>query len=249
MKKTIKKWYYRLGFPNTWDDSFDKLLDSAALAPCSIAEYDNTTADKQKNLLMYLYFCEELSAKYRELGIPAPVLSDTLSDVLIWAKVYFDINGELGLSEVNWLHHHFSMRLFRLGRLQFCMACGELEIHIPSGEAMTQEKCCESLILAKAFFAKHFPDFEYDRFTCHSWLLDETLLRFVSEDSNISKFMKMFELKSREESDDALKYVFRFDATRENLSRFTPESRLAKKLYDHIQNGGKLYCVLGEIKV
>jgi len=247
MKAIIKKWYDRLSFPAEWNASFNSLLENAELCPCTVSEYDNSTYDKQKNLLMYLYFCEELSNRYATLEIPENTLYDTLSDVVIWAKVHFDINGELGLTEVNWLRRHFSVQLFRLGRLQFCMADGELEIHIPDGEPFTPDKCRESLTLAKSFFAKYFPDFRYDKFTCHSWLLDDTLLNFVRPDSNIASFMRMFDIKSREESFDALKYVFRFDARRETLSDFTPKTGLAKKLYDYVQGGGKLYCSLGEI--
>ena len=248
MKAVIEKWYKKLSFPKEWDANFRLLLERKELVPCRIAEYDNSCEDKEQNLLMYLFFCEELSESYAARGIDENVFYDTVSDVLIWAKVHYGINGALGLTETNWLARHFAMKLYRLGRLQFCMAEGELEIHIAEGDSLTPEKCENSISLAKAFFKKHFPDFKYDKFTCHSWLLDETLLRFVGEDSNIAKFRSMFEIRSSEEADDALKYIFRRDATRENLSSFTPKSSLAKKIFDHVQNGGKLYCALGEIR-
>lgn len=247
MKRIIKKWYEKLSFPAEWDAPFHTLLNEKELSPCHISEYDNADEDKEKNLLMYLFFCEELFAGYSAVGIDEKIFFDTVSDLVIWAKVHFAINGSIGLTQTNWLSHHFAMKLFRLGRLQFCMAENELEIHIAEGESLTPEKCENSLFLAKAFFKKHFPDFQYDKFTCHSWLLDETLLQFVGEDSNIVKFRNMFEIKSSEEADDALKYVFRHDATRENLGKFTPRSSLAKKIYHYVQNGGKLYCSLGEI--
>ncbi len=248
MKTIIKKWYEKLSFPPEWDAEFYSLLEKKELAPCLISEYDNSCEDKERNLLMYIFFCEELSESYAAQGIGKDVLFETLSDVVIWAKVHYEINGSLGLTQVNWLSRHFAMKLYRLGRLQFCMAEGELEIHIAEGDSLTPEKCENSISLAKAFFKKHFPDFRYDKFTCHSWLLDETLLAFVGEDSNIAKFRSMFEIRSSEEADDALKYIFRRDATRENLSMFTPTTSLAKKIYDHVQNGGKLYCTLGEIR-
>lgn len=248
MKEIIKKWYERLGFPAEWDEAFYNILKTKELSPCAVADYDVSEPDKEKNLLMFLYFCEELSEKYKERGIPAEVFDDTVSDVVIWAHVHFDINASVGLTEVNWLYRHFTMRLFRLGRLQFCMAEGALEIHIASGDSITPEKCEESLSLAREFFKKYYPDFSYDKFTCHSWLLDDTLKEFLGETSNIARFMDMFEIKSRDVADDALKYVFRFDAKRENITNFTPKSTLAKKLYDHVLSGKKLYCALGEIK-
>ena len=247
MKVIIEKWYKKLSFPSEWDSAFYSLLGRKELTPCRIAEYDNAGEDKERNLLMYLFFCEELSEGYIKREIDEKILLATLSDVVIWAKVHYEINGSLGLTQTNWLSRHFAMKLFRLGRLQFCMAENELEMHIAEGDSLTPEKCENSLSLARAFFNKHFPEFEYDKFTCHSWLLDETLLTFVGKDSNIAKFRNMFEIRSSEESDDALKYVFRFDATRENLSSFTPKSSLAKKIYDHVLSGGKLHCALGVI--
>lgn len=248
MKAIIEKWYEKLAFPKEWDSDFRSLLKTKELSPCRISEYDNAGEDKEQNLLMYLFFCEELSEGYIARGIEEKILFDTLSDLVIWAKVHFAINGKLGLTQTNWLSHHFAMKLFRLGRLQFCMAENELEMHIAEGDSLTPEKCKESILLAEPFFEKHFPEFSYDKFTCHSWLLDETILQFVGKDSNIAKFRNMFEIKSSEDADDALRYIFRHDATRENLKNFTPRSSLAKKIYEYVQNGGKLHCTLGEIR-
>lgn len=247
MKNVIKKWYDTLGFPKEWDTAFQKLLESEDLSPCNIEEY-NETGDAAYNLMMYLFFCENLCEKYRNMQIPEKILLDTLSDIVIWAKVHYDIHGSLGLSETSWLKRHLTMKLFRLGRLQFCMADGELEMHIAKGEALLPEQCMASIYQAEQFFATYFPDFIYDKYTCHSWMLDDTLLCFLNEDSNIIKFMRMFEIKSREKSDAALKYIFRHDAVRENISGFPAASSLAHKIKQYVTDGGVLYEAFGEIQ-
>ena len=70
MKAVIEKWYKKLSFPKEWDADFRLLLEKKELAPCRIAEYDNSCEDKEQNLLMYLFFCEELSESvYDEFGV------------------------------------------------------------------------------------------------------------------------------------------------------------------------------------
>lgn len=248
MESIIKKWYERLGFPQEWRNDFEEILESTELSPCSVNEYNDTT-DAARNLLMYLFFCEELQKEYQKVGIPETILFDTLDDIVIWAKVHYDINETIGLSETDWLRRHLTMQLFKLGRLQFCMAEDELEIHIPSGGAMLPEQCEASIRKSKEFFKTYFPDFVYDKYTCHSWMLDDTLLNFLGENSNIIRFMRMFNIKSREKSDAALKYIFRFDATRENVLHLPVNSGLAEKVRQYVLHGGDLYEVLGEIKL
>lgn len=245
MKQIIRKWYKKLSFPTEWEAEFENMLENEKLIPCSFKEYDDTE-NLAQNLPMFLYFCEDVEERYKKTGIPEEILLDTLSDILIWAKMYKSIYGTLGLEETKWIRRHLEMRLFRLGRLQFCMAEDELEIHIPAGGGMTPESCRDSIEKSRGFFKKYFPDFVYSKYTCHSWLLDETLLGFVKEDSNIAKFMKMFKITEQDESYAALRYLFRHDATRENIEGFEPKTRLAAEIKDYVLSGGKLFEVLGE---
>jgi hypothetical protein len=56
---------------------------------------------------------------YKKHGIPKQVIIDTLSDVDIWMRDYYDKNNVWGLTEFWWIYNHFSGKLFRIGRLQF----------------------------------------------------------------------------------------------------------------------------------
>lgn len=56
---------------------------------------------------------------YRAKGIPEQILVDTLDDLLRWIQAFHRKHGKYGLGELSWLYHHFTGKLFRLGRLQF----------------------------------------------------------------------------------------------------------------------------------
>ncbi|WP_379138553.1 acyltransferase domain-containing protein [Paenibacillus sp. sgz500958] len=61
----------------------------------------------------------QLSQYYQTQGFSQTILVDTLSDYRVWMEKHRNRYGEWGLSEVGWLIHHLSGRLYKLGRLQF----------------------------------------------------------------------------------------------------------------------------------
>ncbi len=255
--KLLRGWYAKLAFSAQYDTAFEALLGEDFT---EINEVFGT--DAGENLLTALYHCEVLKTVYTQRGIPEHILLDTLSDVVIWTDTWYGMHGELGLMEVGWLQHHFSAKLFRLGRLQFCMghahraipeagvAEGDpvLEVHIPADGAMRLDDCKTSIAAAREFFATFFPQFDYRAFTCHSWLLDRTLTQFLSETSNIVQFQTLFTVTHNDPSDAILKYIFRWDATRDTLERFEPQSRLAAAVKPYVLNGGTFYESLGWFK-
>ena len=94
---------------------------------------------------MFLYFCEDLEKYYKKTGISEDILLDTLSDIVVWTKIHFRINKKIGLSETHWLVRHLSGRLFKLGRLQFCMESEEIEVHIQEGASIDEKNVTNHL--------------------------------------------------------------------------------------------------------
>lgn len=256
----IKKWYNKLRISDEYKEEFEnalyeiKISDTISIEDCYVNETDG-----KRNLLSFLYMCENLEEKYKQKGISEEVLLDTLSDIPIWLNTWSDIKGEMFLGETKWLSRHLSMKLFKLGRLQFCMGKSEydipeknieknnniIEIHIPQGEPLSIEKCKLSIQKAKDFFAKFFPDYKYKGFTCHSWLLDKSLSKYLGQDSNILKFQNMFTPVHNENSDAVLKYVFGWNANRRNINRFFVNSRFASAIKDAALNGAEFYETYG----
>lgn len=263
MIKTITKWYKTLNFPSVYDETFYSAVDKIEIDLITDLEsYDKECKDGIKNLLAYLFFCEETKKRYESLCIPNEILIDTLKDIVTWCNTWSKVKGGLFLGELPWLERHLSLKLFRLGRLQFCMQkapCdidkygvkkgeGVIGIHIPEGEKLSVDACNESINQAREFFDRYFPEFNYKIFTCHSWLLDQQLERFLSKESGIIKFSNLFDKVDKNESFSNLKFLFDRNTTIENLIDKESRSSLSAKVKDAVLKGEKFYEVLGVIK-
>lgn len=260
--KVIEKWYKELGFPREYDEQFYKLLNNEKNIPNDTFEeheFVNTIEYAGKNLIAYLYFAETLKEKYEEKGISYDVLKDTLYDLVIWTDRAYETDRKIGVVNVDWMKLHFSFKLFRLGRLQFCMTGASMEIsekgivkgepildvHIPRGDKLDINDCYASFEMAKKFFAKYFPEHEYKWLTCHSWMLDETIRQFLNPTSNILKFQTLFEAVRPVKMDSILHFVFKYGATREELPTYEARSDFARKIKEYALSGGEFYNTLG----
>ena len=261
-RNIIKKWYKKLGFPDLYDEEFETSLSETEIADdISIDTYDLKSRDGKKNLLSFLYLCEEVEKKYSEKGLPEEVLIDTLRDIVTWCITWSNVKGELYLGELLWLKRHLSMTIFKLGRLQYAFGNSEMdipkygiskgdpiiEVHIPEGDRFTVDSCNASFALAREFFKKHFPEYEYKAFTCHSWLLDDTLKKYLPEESGIIRFGNMFDKIREDESWALLRYLFLWDTTPLNLKYRYPASSLAAKVQKAYIGGEKFHETFGVI--
>lgn len=258
-----EKWYKLISFPEKFDEMFKKLLlEETDLKCMKFEDYDlgENAELKGKNLVMFLYFCQELSEKYQKAGISQDILMDTISAFKVCVEQEFALSGKLGLVKATVLKNHLSMKLFRIGRLQFCMdgcyrdipekgiAKGDnvIDVHIPAGDSLSIDECKRDFAAAEKFFAKYFPEFEYKYYTCFSWMLDKTLKSFLSENSNILKFQKFFEVVYEWEYDAILNFVFKYGIKgREELKSIPATSSFAQKIKDYALAGGKFYNNLG----
>lgn len=259
-KEIIEKWYKKLNFPKEFNAEFYEALNQIPISDAiNIQNYDLSCKDGKRNLLSFLFMCEELESKYKDKGIKEEVLLDTLNDLVIWTKTWSEIKGELFLGEIEWLYRHLSMRLFKLGRLQFCFGKAEhdhigtstkkndnvLEIHIPATGPLDTNDCKASIELSKEFFSTYYPEFIYNAYTCNSWLLDTTLKDILQTDSNIVKFQDLFNIIASDEHNGILRYIFKWNTTPLNLNNYTPTTSFAQRIVDRIKNGGTFYISYG----
>lgn len=257
-----KKWYKKLGFPMEYDNEFNHALEEYKISDAiEIGRYDITERDGRRNLLSFLFMCEATEKAYKERGIDEKILLDTLGDIVLWTNVWSEVKGEMYLGELEWLRCHMRLRLFRLGSLEFISkkspyACPELglekgdnvlDVHIPAGADLSPEAVKESLELAKEFYAKHYPEFEFKHFICYSWMMDTELSKLLNPDSKILKFQNMFTLVKSEEKENysALKYLFKWNTARHNIRNAVCSSGFAEKMKSHILRGGKLNIGVG----
>ena len=221
------------------------------------------TALKKKNdvlrLAVILECAKRAVADYEKKGIPLEIFYHTMSDIRIWC----DNNEGRGLKNYGWLKNHVNCELFRLGRLQFQIyecrnrtllynklpfACGEklIYVHIPQGEKLSEEECRKSFLMAEEFFSKFFPDYDYRYYFCESWLLYEGNKDFMKPDSNIVRFMNMFNHAYSVKIDSQA--VSRIFGKRRLLKKNYPETTsLQKSAKAYMQKGGKLGVGIGYI--
>lgn len=259
----IEKWYLRLGFDKRYDAEFYAALKEIEIPDgVRVEDYDVSSQDGKKNLLAFLYFCERTSEEYKKRGISEEILIDTLFDIVRWCDIWSNIKGELFLGELDWLSIHLQLKLFKLGRLQYCMqkfrhnvaAYGinegddSIGVHIPSDGPLDTEECKKSLTRVRPFFDQFFPDYHYDYIFCESWLLDDTLKQIMKPGSNIVAFGDLFTKVHKYQADALLGYVFEWGTTREQLAECEPKSSFAARVKDWILSGNNFYETLGIIK-
>ena len=258
--ETVRRWYRALSFPSVYDAAFDKALKTVPISDAvTVDTYDFDEPDGKRNLLSFLWFCEDLKDRYAKKGIPDDILMATLSDVVRWTNVWTDRKGERYLGELAWLRRSFTMRLFRIGCLQFAMAeagldCPEkgiargdrvIEIHIPAGVTLTVENCRDAVCRARAFFASFYPEYAAAPILCCSWLLDPSLRELLPPDSRILSFQALFDLIGTKETDSILKFVFRHDTTRFNVRNAVACSAFAERVKRRALEGGRFYAGTG----
>ena len=151
--------------------------------------------------------------KFIRLGLSEHVFYDTMADIKVWGEDYrAHHNGEIGLTEINWLHLHVNCEIFKIGRLQFQISkyyFGKLyekngttikygercyNIHIPRGAKLDTVSCKKSIELALDVLGDIFKDIRKDIMICDSWLLSPKNKNFMKPDSNIIKFANMFDI-------------------------------------------------------
>lgn len=259
----IKKWYQKIGFDSKYDKEFYEALETIEIDPAvTVEDYDLQCTDGKKNFLSFLYFCEELERQYEQKGIDKAYLYDNLTDFPRWLNTWSDLKGELYLGELDWFIWHFRMKLFKIGRLQFNMNGAKfdapeyglrkgdpvIDMHIPASGPLLKEECVQSVAMAREFFAKFYPEYHFDCFTCSSWLLWEGLSEYLGENSNILKFQKLFDIVETEKRDSIISFVLRWQTKREDVGAVVPKSEFARKVKEKAMAGEAFYVGKGVIR-
>lgn len=198
-------------------------------------------------LVLYIRMAVEVYETFQEKGIADQVYFDTFSDFRIWNEECKKKYGICGLTECEWLSLPLELKIFRLGRLQFEPICLEkaietekytlpegtkvLNVHIPEDGRLDIETCMDAFERAENFFQETF-----EAFVCESWLVSPKLKELLGEDSNIIKFMGLFE-------NYGIVYPFRqaeqrvFGGIREQKEEYPEHTSLQRALKKYVLNG------------
>ncbi len=182
------------------------------------------TTDELTWLRAFLLFTPTVVEWHRARGIPERVTRDTLADVGRHVAISRRVTGEFGLQTWRWLTHHFTARIFALGRLQYALQRSKvayagafeeddwvLALHIPESGPLRPDLVDESLASATGFFAEHFPDKPVTVATCDSWMLDPYLVERMPATTNVGSFIRRFTPLglTKDAPAEALYFVFR----------------------------------------
>lgn len=186
-------------------------------------------------LLTLLIFFPATRQAYQEKGIPLSVLEESLKDFYLRERLYWERQGELGLTveDSQWLLRIFALHIFKLVALQFelydwqadeayyhmaftpeqkqYLAGGwpVLATHIMQEEDISRTSALASFEQAARFFPRYFPDFKAKEFYCFSWLLYPELGKALKPSSRIRQFQSLFRLVGQSAWPDmALKRIF-----------------------------------------
>ena len=172
--------------------------------------------NKEQDLVMLavcLLLGIDAEALYRERGIAEDIYWASMRDITIWTKTCMKMRGHVGLYEYGWITSFLTASIVRLHRLEFHIISfmdnktwskagvtvngGDpvINIHIPEDGPLLPEDVIESF--RRAY--RYFNCTGIQAFVCHSWLLYPGNYEFLSETSNIRKFMDNFDLITRDE--------------------------------------------------
>ena len=185
---------------------------------------------------------------YRQMGIPDGIYFDTMSCYSRFVTECLYYKGGYQFDRGWWTWRQLSMRIFRLGQLEYELRPdGTVAMHIPTGADLSPKAVDQSLKEADAFLERFFPDYRNSRFTCSSWLLSPALETLLDEGSNILNFQRRFMCNRRDlEARDYVSWLFKTlpEADPATLPENTSLQRRAKK---YILNGGQIGSAAGDL--
>lgn len=247
---------------NNYELTFKEAAKKYCREKCSIDDAFKSVMDIDTGLHEYtvhfmfmLYAAEFLYEMYKENNISEDIFWNTMVELRCKLNECYTVYKIWGTFVGYWLADIFRMKRFGLGRLTYERTLFEYEnynkrgisikkgdsvvgVHIPSSGPLTPEAVKESLKLAYSFFMSDTG--KPMVVVCDSWLLDTRLGKVFPENSNIKKFVNLFDVIYRREDEnfsDAWR-IFSVDYTG-NVSILPQKTALQKSIAEFLKEGKK----------
>lgn len=188
--------------------------------------------------------------RYRERGIPESIYWDTMGCFPRFLAECRKKTGRLFFDRDWWTWRQTGMALFRVGALEYELldSGGAVEVHIPSDADFSREAVDDSLTRADGFFRRFYPEYSYDAYTCHSWLLSPALRPLLPAQSNIRSFQERFTILEVNRADrEFMEWLFQApaEASWEDLPAGT---RLQRAVRELLRGGGNVGAAYGRME-
>ncbi len=205
-------------------------------------------------LFCHLESARRVYEKYRSLGISERIYIDTMKCFPRFMDECQARNGSRYFERSFWTYRQTSMRLFRIGALEYEMVrekgdgALDIHVHIPSDADLGEPSVDASLKEAEEFFRRYYPAYDGVDYVCHSWLLSPALGRLLPEGSHILAFQRRFDV-SRVDEDDESYFRWLFQSTEDTpLSALPERTRLQRAAKAFLMDGGKIGAGYGRMR-
>lgn len=237
------------------DGYLEKMMDGKTAAQ-AYKELDASLAEDQDHLKMLycqLECARRVFDRYQEKHIPETVYIDTIRCFTRFIDECKKKNGRMFFDRGWWTYRQLSMRLFRIGELEYELKEYEGEkvigLHVPSDADLSKGAVDVSLEQAGIFFRTYYGSHPYKKYTCGSWLLSPVLKPLLSERSNILAFQERFRIiREDKENREYIEWLFQVpaDTKAEDLPAGT---ELQKKVRELLLDGGTVGSAFGVMDV
>lgn len=232
-------------------EEYDKIRKNECESKLIYALADNMGLERDSVMLaVCLMLGADARERYDKAGISKEIYLDSMREITIWAKTCMKMRGHVGLYEYGWIINFLQISIVRLHRLEFHIIpflkdrtwskdgitiCGRdpvINIHIPEDGSLNHDDVLESYRRAYRYFGCTGKR----AFVCHSWLLYPGNYEFLSEDSNIRKFMDDFDIINRRDTkwDGDLWRVFGPCFPCEDTSKLPRETKLQRDMIRYL---------------
>ena len=189
--------------------------------------------------------------EYARRGIPDDIYISTMGCFPRFIGEHKESFGTYGFDHWWWTGRQTSLRLFRIGPLEYELiregVDNLISVHIPSDADLSDGAVDNSLLTARAFIHKFFPAYGEAEFICHSWLLSPALGELLPADSRINRFRRRFEVISVDEDADDYK-LWVYKDKRLSIEEFPERTTLQRKMKAYLSAGGKVGSARGIIR-
>lgn len=232
-----------------------KLTDLAIAEETFVKLAEKYQDDKYNKhiLAVYMLACEESYKKYKELGISDEIFIDTMKCFTRFSDECLKKNGICYFDRGFWTHRQTSLKLFRLGELEYELVLqdGELfvSIHIPSDAVLTKEFILKSVYECKEFISKYYPEYNMAKYVCGTWLLSPNLKEYLKDGSRILQFQEFFEIVNfNEDSKDFMDWLFMKDQNASIMS-LPEDTSLQRNVKKALLEGKKIGSAFAVLKI
>lgn len=223
--------------------------ETAAAACKELRRLFREDEDNLKMLYCHLECARRIFNRYQEKKIPRTVYIDTMKCFPRFIAECEKKNGRMFFDRGWWTYRQVSMELFRIGELEYQFETFEGEnvigLHIPSDANLSEEAVDDSLKRAENFFRTYYTGYQYEKYTCDSWLMSPVLKTLLPDDSHIISFQKRFDIL-REDYENKEYVEWLFQVPEDTACQEFPEvTSLQKKAKELLLSGGKIGSAYG----